>query len=251
MTMMQALVKQNPEPGLWLAQVPVPEVGPNDVRIRVLRTSICGTDVHIYNWDHWAERTIKTPMTIGHEYVGVIDAVGSNVFQTPAFIVLLHRFFDSVRPEIEHFERGNFELRQPLRLKHQIEEDAPGSWIEEFTAAGADRASASAAPRTDSGPAAPLRAPALPGFFSIRRGTELILSGSAYFADVSESDFNGFGPADIGAESAPRLIAGHHSLSSIMPLLLLVLGLLLIITWLSTGKRIGGSAPNLQAARTK
>lgn len=79
MTMMQALVKQNPEPGLWLAQVPVPEVGPNDVRIRVLRTSICGTDVHIYNWDHWAERTIKTPMTIGHEYVGVIDAVGSNV----------------------------------------------------------------------------------------------------------------------------------------------------------------------------
>ena len=180
-----------------------------------------------------------------------LDAVGSNVFQTPAFIVLLHRFFDSVRPEIEHFERGNFELRQPLRLKHRIEEDAPGSWTEEFTAAGADRASASAAPRTDSGAAAPLRAPALPGFFSIRRSNELILAGSAYFADVSESDFNGFGPADIGAESAPRLIAGHHSLSSIMPLLLLVLGLLLIITWLSTGKRIGGSAPNLQAARTK
>lgn len=77
--MMPALVKKFAEPGLWLEQVPVPEVGPNDVRIRVLRTSICGTDLHIYNWDAWAQKTIKTPMTIGHEYVGVIDAVGANV----------------------------------------------------------------------------------------------------------------------------------------------------------------------------
>ncbi len=79
MKTMPALVKKYAEPGLWLEQVPVPEVGPNDVRIKVLRTSICGTDVHIYNWDAWAQKTIKPPMTIGHEYVGVIDAVGSNV----------------------------------------------------------------------------------------------------------------------------------------------------------------------------
>lgn len=77
--MMQALVKDQAGPGLRLMQVPVPEVGPNDVRIKVLRTSICGTDVHIYNWDAWAQKTIHPPMVIGHEYVGVIDAVGSNV----------------------------------------------------------------------------------------------------------------------------------------------------------------------------
>ncbi len=77
--MMQALVKDQAGPGLRLMQVPVPDVGPNDVRIKVLRTSICGTDVHIYNWDAWAQKTIHPPMVIGHEYVGVIDAVGSNV----------------------------------------------------------------------------------------------------------------------------------------------------------------------------
>ncbi len=77
--MMQALVKHEAGVGLQLMQVPVPQVGPNDVRIRVLRTSICGTDVHIYNWDAWAQKTIHPPMVIGHEYVGMIDAVGSNV----------------------------------------------------------------------------------------------------------------------------------------------------------------------------
>jgi threonine 3-dehydrogenase len=79
MAMMNALVKRAAGPGLWLERVPVPEIGPNDVRIRVLRTSICGTDLHIYNWDAWAQKTIKPPMVIGHEYVGVIDAVGNNV----------------------------------------------------------------------------------------------------------------------------------------------------------------------------
>ncbi len=79
MAMMNALVKRAAEPGLWLERVPVPEIGPNDVRIRVLRASICGTDIHIYNWDAWAQKTIKPPMVIGHEYVGVIDAVGNNV----------------------------------------------------------------------------------------------------------------------------------------------------------------------------
>src|SRR2546423_1776679 len=76
---MQAIVKAKPEPGLWLEQVPVPEVGPDDVLIRTKRASICGTDIHIYNWDDWAQKTIPVPMTIGHEFVGEIVSVGTNV----------------------------------------------------------------------------------------------------------------------------------------------------------------------------
>lgn len=76
---MKALVKARPEPGIWLQDVPEPEIGINDVLIRVLRTGICGTDLHIYNWDAWARKTIPVPLTIGHEFVGVIEAVGSNV----------------------------------------------------------------------------------------------------------------------------------------------------------------------------
>ena len=75
----KALVKKNPEPGIWLEDVPVPEPGINDVLIQIHTTSICGTDVHIYNWDDWASRTIPTPMVIGHEFVGRIAAMGSNV----------------------------------------------------------------------------------------------------------------------------------------------------------------------------
>src|SRR3954454_14466090 len=76
---MQALVKREREPGLNLEEVPVPEIGPNDVLIRVQKGSICGTDVHIYNWDAWAQKTIPVPMTIGHEFVGVVDDVGDHV----------------------------------------------------------------------------------------------------------------------------------------------------------------------------
>ena len=76
---MKALVKAQAAPGLWLEDVAIPELGPDDVRIRVLRTSICGTDVHIYDWDDWAQNTIPVPMTIGHEFSGVIDALGENV----------------------------------------------------------------------------------------------------------------------------------------------------------------------------
>jgi threonine 3-dehydrogenase len=76
---MKALVKSRREPGLWLEEIPVPEIGINDVLIRVLKTGICGTDVHIYNWDEWARKTIPVPMAIGHEFVGRIEAVGSNV----------------------------------------------------------------------------------------------------------------------------------------------------------------------------
>ncbi len=88
MERMKALVKSRPEPGLWLEEVPVPEIGINDVLIRVDRTSICGTDVHIWNWDEWAAKTIPVPMVVGHEFVGEIVAVGSNVADfTPGMLV--------------------------------------------------------------------------------------------------------------------------------------------------------------------
>ncbi len=77
--LMKALVKSRPEPGLWLEEIPIPEIGINDVLIRVKRASICGTDIHILNWDDWAKRTIPVPMAIGHEFMGEIVAVGSNV----------------------------------------------------------------------------------------------------------------------------------------------------------------------------
>jgi threonine 3-dehydrogenase len=76
---MRALRKSRAEPGLWLEDVPEPEHGINDVLIRVRRTGICGTDVHIERWDPWAQRTIPVPLVIGHEFVGEIVAVGSNV----------------------------------------------------------------------------------------------------------------------------------------------------------------------------
>lgn len=79
METMLALVKKKAEVGLWLEEVPVPRIGINDVLIRVLRTGICGTDVHIYNWDAWAQKTIPVPMVVGHEFVGEIVEVGSNV----------------------------------------------------------------------------------------------------------------------------------------------------------------------------
>src|SRR5579864_7043617 len=76
---MKALVKSKREPGLWLEEIPEPSIGINDVLVRVLKTGICGTDLHIYNWDGWAQRTIPVPMAIGHEFVGEIVQVGSNV----------------------------------------------------------------------------------------------------------------------------------------------------------------------------
>ncbi len=76
---MKALVKAKPEQGLWLEDVPEPECGPMDVLIRIQKTSICGTDFHIWKWDDWAQKTIKTPLVIGHEFCGEIVAVGSGV----------------------------------------------------------------------------------------------------------------------------------------------------------------------------
>jgi len=79
MQTMKALVKKEAREGLWLDEVPVPEIGINDVLIEILRTGICGTDVHIYNWDAWSQKTIPVPLVVGHEFVGRIIAVGSNV----------------------------------------------------------------------------------------------------------------------------------------------------------------------------
>src|SRR5574337_1278837 len=80
---MKALVKQKPEPGMWLEEQPVPAIGPDDVLVKVRKTGICGTDVHIFNWDEWARKTIPTPMTIGHEYSGEIAARGGRYHLDP------------------------------------------------------------------------------------------------------------------------------------------------------------------------
>ncbi len=76
---MKALVKKHAKPGLWLDEIPIPEIGIDDVLIKIDRTSICGTDVHIWNWDKWSQKTIPVPMTVGHEYVGTIAEFGNNV----------------------------------------------------------------------------------------------------------------------------------------------------------------------------
>ncbi len=76
---MKALVKAEAKPGLWLQDVPAPSIGINDVLIRVHKTGICGTDLHIYKWDAWAQKTIPVPMVVGHEFVGEIMEAGSNV----------------------------------------------------------------------------------------------------------------------------------------------------------------------------
>ncbi len=76
---MKALIKARPEPGIWMGEAPIPAVGPDEVLIKIRKTAICGTDLHIYKWDDWAAHTIPVPMTVGHEYAGEIAEVGSNV----------------------------------------------------------------------------------------------------------------------------------------------------------------------------
>lgn len=76
---MKALVKARPEPGIWMEERPVPEIGPNDLLIEITKTAICGTDIHIYEWDEWSQRTIPVPMIVGHEFVGRVAKVGSHV----------------------------------------------------------------------------------------------------------------------------------------------------------------------------
>ena len=72
-------MKKKSEPGLWLEDVPVPKVGENDVLIKIQKAAICGTDIHIFNWDKWSQKTINTPLVIGHEFVGIVEKIGSNV----------------------------------------------------------------------------------------------------------------------------------------------------------------------------
>ena len=76
---MKALVKLRPEKGIWMEDVPVPSLGVNDVLIKIKKTAICGTDLHIYKWDDWSQKNIKTPLVIGHEYVGEIVDMGRGV----------------------------------------------------------------------------------------------------------------------------------------------------------------------------
>lgn len=77
---MKALVKSRPEPGIWLESVPIPKAGTNEVLIKISKTGVCGTDVHIVNWDGWAQRNIKTPRVVGHEFVGEIVDIGPGVY---------------------------------------------------------------------------------------------------------------------------------------------------------------------------
>ena len=76
---MKALVKSKPEVGIWMQDMPMPELGHNDVLIKVKKTAICGTDIHIYNWDEWAQKRIKLPLIAGHEFVGEIVDIGQEV----------------------------------------------------------------------------------------------------------------------------------------------------------------------------
>lgn len=76
---MKSLVKLKPEPGIWMADMPIPQCGANDVLIKIKKTAICGTDIHIYLWDEWAQATIPVPMTVGHEFYGEIAEVGPEV----------------------------------------------------------------------------------------------------------------------------------------------------------------------------
>ncbi len=76
---MKTLAKVKAEPGIWMVDAAKPDVGPNDVLIKIKKTAICGTDMHIYKWDEWSQKTIPVPMTVGHEYVGVVAGIGSEV----------------------------------------------------------------------------------------------------------------------------------------------------------------------------
>jgi len=77
--MMTTLVKSKPEIGLWMEQRPVPDIGPDDVLIKIRKTAICGTDIHIWNWDEWAQKTVPVSLITGHEFCGEIAAIGKNV----------------------------------------------------------------------------------------------------------------------------------------------------------------------------
>ena len=76
---MKALVKKSPEAGIWLDDVPIPNCGTNDVKIKITHTALCGTDLHIYKWNDWAQRTLELPLITGHEFCGIIEEIGPGV----------------------------------------------------------------------------------------------------------------------------------------------------------------------------
>ncbi|MDP6755959.1 MAG: alcohol dehydrogenase catalytic domain-containing protein, partial [Candidatus Marinimicrobia bacterium] len=76
---MKALVKKSPERGIWMEDVPEPTCGTNDVKIKISHTAICGTDLHIYKWDEWAQRTLELPLITGHEFCGIVEEIGPGV----------------------------------------------------------------------------------------------------------------------------------------------------------------------------
>ncbi len=78
---MKAIVKKHSEVGIWMDEVPIPTIQDNEVLVKILKTSICGTDLHIYKWDAWARKNVPVPLVIGHEFVGVIEKIGSRVTQ--------------------------------------------------------------------------------------------------------------------------------------------------------------------------
>lgn len=78
-TTMKALCKKEAKPGIWMIDAPIPEMGPNDVMVKIRKTAICGTDIHIYNWDEWSQKTVPVPLITGHEWMGTIEKVGAQV----------------------------------------------------------------------------------------------------------------------------------------------------------------------------
>lgn len=184
-------------------------------------------------WSGQVPLLIQRHIGSQHLLIVNLDAAGANAFQTPAFIVLLHRFLELLRPEIDRFERGNYELNQGLRLSRLAEEKAGARWFIQFSPAASGAAAAGGA-RTEMPHFDTPRAPTLPGFFTIFRDDQPAIGGASYFADVVESDFGGFGPADIPSKSALVLSSGRHSIAPFMSLLLLLVGLLLAATWLSS-----------------
>ena len=112
---MKALVKAKAEEGIWLEDIPEPEIGPNDVLVKVRKTAICGTDIHIYNWDKWAQDTIPVPMQVGHEFCGEIVDMGSEV----QGLALGQRVIDLVKTRLA--AKVAFAGPRPLRLQLNLD----------------------------------------------------------------------------------------------------------------------------------
>ena len=123
---MKALVKAKAEEGIWMQEVPAPEVGHNDVLIQIRKSAICGTDVHIYNWDEWSSRTVPVPMTVGHEYAGVVVEIGSEV----AGLKVGDRFSGEGHITCGHCRNCRAGRRHLCRNTKGVGVDRPGSFAE-------------------------------------------------------------------------------------------------------------------------